>query len=243
MPSPSAIPEPSWECRSFRPIATSQARPTQKPIHFLCQAPGASQVCLTGDFNHWHRLVRRWSAVPTVPGGSQSPWDGSPTTTNSLWTVTPSNDARDPRNLPKFRRPGFASLSGQLGWLRRVGGPSPRDPRNGDDLPPIPLCARKKVRSSPADSRSGRPRCSAAVIERNCRRFIAPPGGALPPSGAPKTTRANRQCERARAHGTGVPWSVRTACNPTILVACSLLRHGPGPASRHGPWRPSKSST
>lgn len=36
------------------PPTRLQARPTQKPIHFLCPAPGASQVCLTGDFNHWN---------------------------------------------------------------------------------------------------------------------------------------------------------------------------------------------
>jgi 1,4-alpha-glucan branching enzyme len=29
-------------------------RATRKPVNFICIAPAARQVCLTGDFNHWN---------------------------------------------------------------------------------------------------------------------------------------------------------------------------------------------
>lgn len=36
------------------PPSRLQARPTRKPINFICLAPQAKAVCLAGDFNHWH---------------------------------------------------------------------------------------------------------------------------------------------------------------------------------------------
>jgi len=36
------------------PPSRLQPRPTRKPVNFICIAPEAQSVCLTGDFNHWN---------------------------------------------------------------------------------------------------------------------------------------------------------------------------------------------
>jgi 1,4-alpha-glucan branching enzyme len=39
--------------RSFLSPDRYSAKKMAKPISFICVAPGAKQVCLTGDFNDW----------------------------------------------------------------------------------------------------------------------------------------------------------------------------------------------
>jgi len=40
----------------FRPLGSPgySPRKTIKPVHFICLAPEAKQVTLSGDFNDWH---------------------------------------------------------------------------------------------------------------------------------------------------------------------------------------------
>ena len=41
------------EVRSFFAPDRYSAKKMTKPINFVCVAPGARKVCLTGDFNDW----------------------------------------------------------------------------------------------------------------------------------------------------------------------------------------------
>ena len=66
------------QVRSFFAPDRYSAKKMAKPVNFVCVAPQASQVHLTGDFNDWdplaHPLRRRAnrtrSAAVTVPAGS-----------------------------------------------------------------------------------------------------------------------------------------------------------------------------
>lgn len=41
------------EVRSFFAADRYSAKKMSKPVNFVCVAPTAKQVCLTGDFNNW----------------------------------------------------------------------------------------------------------------------------------------------------------------------------------------------
>jgi 1,4-alpha-glucan branching enzyme len=64
---------------SFSAVSRLSAHKTTKPVNFVCVAPNASAVFLTGDFNHWdqtsHPMSRQadgtWAIQVALPHGYQ----------------------------------------------------------------------------------------------------------------------------------------------------------------------------